>query len=182
MGAIPTLHDVLLDARQSGLYLKIELKGPNTVEPTLQLVEHHNLVHQCSFSSFDAGRLRLLRKLRSEKDSRSGRHIYRVGILFNDLPVDFLQQARDVGADEIHLRYDTCERSIIARIHKEGFESMAWFRGPIGMALDTATKYWDVGNEDSSMYQTVLKTGVQQLCLNKPDVMIAMLRDENIES
>jgi hypothetical protein len=90
------------------------------------------------------------------------------------VPADFLEQAKRVGASEIHLKYDTCTSSIVSQIHNAGFGSMCWFRGPIGMTEDCLEKYWDVGNEDETMYEAMWKTGVQQLCLNKPDVMIAL--------
>jgi glycerophosphoryl diester phosphodiesterase len=174
-GVIPTLEEVLLDARASGLHIKIELKGPNTAEPTLELVDRLNLVQQCSFSSFDLDQVALVRQLRPQKTA-TGEHLYKTGALFNDIPSDFIQQAQSADASEVHLRYDTCTSGIISQIHNAGMGSMAWFRGPIGMASDTLEKYWDVGNEDEIMYATLLRTGVQSLCLNKPDVMIGLQR------
>jgi glycerophosphoryl diester phosphodiesterase len=174
-GLIPTLEEVLTDAKASGLYIKIELKGPNTVEPTLELVDRLNLVNQCSFASFHLDRLALLRQLRPQK-TEAGDYIYRTGALFNDLPSDFIEQAQDVGANEVHLRYDTCSLSAVTQIHDAGMGSMAWFRGPVGMASDTLEKYWDVGNEDELMYATLIRTGVQSVCINKPDVMIGLQR------
>jgi hypothetical protein len=54
---------------------------------------------------------------------------------------------------------------------------MAWFRGPIGMKEDTTVKYKDVGNEDESMYEVVIRSGVRGMCVNRPDVM-AKLADK----
>ena len=51
---------------------------------------------------------------------------------------------------------------------------MAWFRGPIGMANDCMERFLDVGNEDESMYDALLRTGVQQMCVNKPDVLLGL--------
>ena len=176
-GCIPTLQEVLQDAKISGLkHIKIELKGPNTVEPTLELVDKLNMVEVCSFSSFDQERLALLRKLRPQKDAESGQHIYRTGLLFDELPTNYIQIAKQLEVDEIHLRYDTCTPTIVDEIHKEGYSSMCWFRGPIGMLSDCTHKYWDVGNEDSTMYETILMTGVQQICCNKPNVLLDYLK------
>ena len=180
-GTIPTLEEVLMDAKESGMHIKIELKGPGTVEPTLELVERLDVVAQCSFSTFDLDRLALLRKLRPQK-AESGEYIYKTGALFNDLPSDFVEQATKVGASEIHLRYDVCTPQAIQRIHEAGFGSMCWFRGPIGMASDVKEKYWDVGNEDEGMYDAVLRSGVQQMCVNKPDVLIAMMKGKENSS
>jgi glycerophosphoryl diester phosphodiesterase len=126
------------------------------------------MIDQCSFSSFDLSRLAHLRRLRPNRD------VYKTGALFDDIPQDYLQKAEQAGATEIHLRYDTCSPQIISAIHEAGFGSMAWFRGPIGMTNDCLEKYWDVGNEDESMYDALLRTGVQQMCINKPDVLIGL--------
>jgi glycerophosphoryl diester phosphodiesterase len=192
-GRIPTLEQVLQWAQQTSpkLQLKLELKGPDTVEPTLALVDRLGMVDQCSFSSFDESRLKLLRQLKPDLRSDVGvdgtsQHVYRTGWLLNDqIPVELLlDRAKALGVDEIHLRYDLCSPpSLMAEIHKAGFATMAWMRGPIGMAQDVQDKYWDVGNEDESMYATLLQSGVQQVCVNKPDVLIGMFppREEQEE-
>ena len=167
-GSIPTLEDVLVDAKSNGLYLKIELKGEGTVEPTLEVVEQLDMTDQCSFSSFDLDRIAHLRKLRPDRD------VYRTGALFTTVPDDFIQKAKQVGANEVHLRYDTCTYDNISAIHQAGLGSMAWFRGPIGMKNDCIERFWDVGNEDESMYDALLRTGVQQMCVNKPDVLLGL--------
>jgi hypothetical protein len=79
-----------------------------------------------------------------------------------------------VGASEVHLRYDTCTPLVIDAIHANGMDSMAWFRGPIGMHKDVTGKYLDVGNEDVIMYEMILETGVRQLCVNRPNVLVEM--------
>jgi glycerophosphoryl diester phosphodiesterase len=170
---IPTLEQVLMDAKKSGLHVKIEFKGEGPEEPSLEVVERLDMIEQCSFSSFDLSRLAHLRRLRPD------RNVYKTGALFDDIPQDYLQQAEQAGATEIHLRYDTCTPQIIFAIHEAGFGSMAWFRGPIGMTKDCLEKYWDVGNEDESMYDALLRTGVQQMCINKPDVLIGLRKKLN---
>ena len=175
LGVIPKLEDVLMDAKKTGLNIKIELKGPNTVKPTLDIVDRLNMVNQCSFSTFDLDRLAEVRRMRPQK-TEAGEHLYKTGALFNDIPPDFIDRARKAGASEIHIRYDTCTPAVVSQIHDAGFGSMCWFRGPIGMTSDTLKNYWDVGNEDESMYATVLRTGVQQMCLNRPDVMLSLQR------
>ena len=80
--------------------------------------------------------------------------------------------------EEIHLKYDTCTKNRIREIHAAGFGSMLWMRGPIGMAADCADLYWDVGNEDKSMYLALIQTGVQQMCINKPDVLLELRRQQ----
>lgn len=169
-GKIPTLEEVLLDAKQSGIHVKIELKGDGTVKPTLDLVERLQMTSQCSYSSFDLNRLKELREMRHDRLQ------YPTGALFGDLPTDYLERARNCGATEIHLKYDTCTKDRIREIHAAGFGSMLWMRGPIGMAADCSDLYWDVGNEDKSMYLALVETGVQQMCINRPDVLLELRR------
>jgi len=173
---IPTLEEVLVDAKTTGIIVKIELKGPGTAEPVLELVERLDMVDQCHYSSFDHGQLARIRKLRPERNI-DGTHRYKTGALFaSDLPDDFIEIARRVGASEVHLKYDTCTTHRIAKVHNAGLSSMAWFRGPIGMKEDVTYKYHDVGNEDEYMYHAVMTTGVRSMCVNRPDVLLGLLR------
>ena len=170
-GNIPLLKDVLLDLKGTGLQVKIELKGPGTVKPVLDLVESLDMVDQCCYSSFDHGMLRELRDLRPDTQR------YPSGALFaGELPSDYLQRARDCGATEIHMRYDFCSRSTVQEIRQAGFQSMAWMRGPIGMTSDTQSRFLDVGSEDEACYQALFDTGVDQICLNKPAVAMPMVK------
>jgi glycerophosphoryl diester phosphodiesterase len=170
---IPTLEQVLLDLKDySHFNVKIELKGPDTVEPVLAVVERLGMAHQVQYSSFDHAKLAHLRRLRPDRD------LYRTGALFDACPHDFLERALDCGATEVHLRYDTCTSERIASIHAANLASFAWFRGPAGMLHDTTFVFADVGNEDEACYQAVLDTGVQQICCNKPDVLMALLRKQ----
>jgi glycerophosphoryl diester phosphodiesterase len=174
-GRIPALEQVLLDLKPTKTQVKIELKGPGVVEPVLELVERLDMVDQCQFSSFDLGRIKLLRELRPQIGA-DGRYVYKTGALFDHLPEDFVSQAMSVGASEVHLRYDYCTVEHVNAIHAAGMESMAWFRGPVGMQSDVTHKYWDIGNEDERCYQALIDSGVSQLCVNRPDVLIRMLK------
>jgi glycerophosphoryl diester phosphodiesterase len=180
-GRIPTLEQVLLDLKPTKTHIKIELKGPGVVEPVLDLVDRLGMVDQCEFSSFEHDRIKLVRELRPEKGP-DGRYVYKTGALFEDIPEDFVARAVAVGASEVHLRYDYCTVERIGAIHAANMDSMCWFRGPIGMQSDTTTKYLDIGNEDESCYQTLIDTGVMQLCVNRPDVLIGLLKKQQAEA
>lgn len=173
-GRIPALEEVLRQARMTGIVLKIELKGEGCTLPVLKLVDKMDMADQCHFSCFDHSRIALVRELHPERNP-DGSFKYKTGALFDEVPADFIERAQALGASEIHLKYDTCTKERIGDIHKAGMGSMAWFRGPIGMREDTEQKYLDVGNEDFNMYQTLMDTGVQQLCCNKPDVLLNYL-------
>jgi len=203
-GEVPTLEEVLVDAKRKNngkserhkkMQIKIELKGPDVVEDVLALVDSLGVASMCCYSSFDLQKLKKVRELRKDRDPETGEYLYKTGALFNNIdangkildddysPIhsvpnwsdcDIIDRALAVGASEIHLKYDTCKKPLIDRIHSSGLGSMGWFRGPIGMNEDCSNKYRDVGNEDFAMYEALVQTGVQQLCVNKPDVLIAL--------
>mmetsp|Transcript_4271 Transcript_4271/g.6323 ORF Transcript_4271/g.6323 Transcript_4271/m.6323 type:complete len:309 (-) Transcript_4271:71-997(-) len=176
---IPTLNQVLELAKQTGVSVKIELKGPNTEEPTLELVERMNMVRQVSFSSFAHDRVAKIRMLRHHR-TESGQYMYKTACLFSDsLPTNFVDISKSVGACEVHLKYDTCTKERIDAIHKAGMDSMAWFCGPEHMRKETASKYSDVGNEDAEMYGILLQTGVRSLCVNRPNVLLSLLNTKH---
>lgn len=209
---IPTLEQVLTDLRDydsttnsastnsnnsKPMEIKIELKGPGVVKPVLEIVERLGMVHRCSYSSFCLSQLEELRALRPD------RTLYRTGALFekgaflarppqqppnsnNYKNSNYLQLARSCGATEIHLPYDECHVDRIRdEIHAAGFGSMAWCRGPIGMAHDAVHTYWDVGGgqgheekdevETAACYELLLATGVQQICCNRPNLLLQVI-------
>jgi glycerophosphoryl diester phosphodiesterase len=86
-GQIPTLEQVLADAKQSGLQVKIKLKGPGTVEPSLEVFERLGMVKQCSVSSFDLECLAYFQELRPDTQD------YQMGALFANDPDNYIQQA-----------------------------------------------------------------------------------------
>jgi len=183
-GKIPTLEEVLIDAKTYQKKVKIELKGPGTVPPVLELVEKLKVQHLCTYSSFDLSMVRLLRDLRPEQQhhhQQQHQHQYQqqeypTGALFsNPVPDDYIQQAKNAGVNEVHLRYDTCTKNRVNEIHNAGMNSMAWFRGPVGM---NQARFLDVGNEDERMYETVAATGVRQMCVNRPDVLFGMSQQQ----
>lgn len=203
-GKIPTLEEVLVNARRKNnsnpkrynqMEIKIELKGPDLVEDVLALADSLGVASMCSYSSFDLQKLKTVRDLKPDRDPLTGEYLYKTSALFNNIDADgmvldndyspiesvpnwsecnVIDRALFVGASAIHLKYDTCNKPLIDRIHASGLGSMAWFRGPIGMGEDCCSKYRDVGNEDFAMYEVVLQTGVKELCVNKPDVLIAL--------
>lgn len=171
---IPTLEEVLHDAKETGVTVKCELKGPATEEPVLELVEKLNMVDRVHFSSFNHSRIKRIRELRPERN-KDGSHRYKTGALFNECPENFLDLAMEAGASEVHLKYSTCTPDKVDRIHNAGLDSMIWMRGPIGMMHDVSTLFHDVGNEDESMYMAIMRTGVRKMCVNRPDVLHNLL-------
>jgi glycerophosphoryl diester phosphodiesterase len=169
---VHTLEEVLATLRDhpdvpSDFIVYVELKGPGTAIPVVELVERLDVGRMCRYSSFDHSRIAEVR----EMDQRAV-----TGALFSGrVPDDFVDAAIAVRANEIHLRYDACTYERVREAHRAGLNTMAWFRGPSGMREDCSTKYFDVGNEDASMYRTVLRSGVGSMCVNRPDVMVKVL-------
>jgi hypothetical protein len=56
-------------------------------------------------------------------------------------------------------------------------KSLAWCGGPKAMRKDGTLKYMDVFNEDENMYNCVLNTGVQAMCVNRPDLLLKMVEN-----
>ena len=169
---IHTLEEVLVLLRDnpsvhSDFTIKIELKGPDTANPTVQLVKKLGMRQRCHYSSFNHSRIAEVRAL--DEDAITG-------ALFDDnIPDNFAEIASAVGATEVHFKYDTATFERVSIAHRAGLRTMAWFRGPIGMKEDHHTKYFDVGNEDEDMYLTVLRSGVQSLCVNRPETLAKAL-------
>jgi hypothetical protein len=140
------------------------------------------MADQCSFASFRPDRVALVSQLlheRIQSQEPPKPYHYQGGLLFaGSHTEDVLQQALDVGATEVHLRHDTCTPKRVDRIHQAGPRSMAWFRGPVAMPQQ---KYADVGNEDEEMYETMMATGVYQICVNRPDIALGILNDATKE-
>jgi len=173
---IPMMEDVLKLAKEAGITVFMELKGPDTEEPVLDLVDKLEMTDQVVFVSFELERLEKIHALRPQRDE-NGKFIYRVALLFIRTPKDFIEQAKSVEAEEIHLRYNACTLNRINKIHDAGMKSLAWFGGPKAMKKDGTIKYLDVDNEDEAMYQCVLNSGVQQMCVNRPRRLLKMVKD-----
>ncbi len=168
---IHTLEEVLSTMRHhpdvpSDFVIYVELKGPDTAWPVFELASAatgggNNLCLR--YSSFDHSRIAEVRAL--DEDAITG------ALFSGRVPDDFVDVAIDAGANEVHLRYDTCTSDRVREAHRAGLGTMAWFRGP----TNGPSRYVDVGNEDESMYRTVLRTGVRGVCVNRPDVMVNIL-------
>jgi len=174
---ITTLEEVLLDAKETGITVKIELKGSDIADAVVSLVERLELVDQCHYSSFDHSQIKRIREIRPDR-LPDGSFKYKTGALFDEVPSNFVELAMGIGASEVHLKYSTCTTDRVRAIHEAGMDSMAWMRGPMGMLDDVTKRFHDVGNEDKTMYQIIMATGVKSMCVNKPAVLAALISKE----
>ena len=149
--------------------VKIELKSPDSFLPVLKTVEECGMTKMCSYSSFDHSQLLALRKLRpSQKD-------YPTGALFGKpLPKDYLEQAHDCGATEVHLRYDTCTVQRVEATRTAGLRIMAWLPAPREMSRHCKQVFHDLDEENEACYEAIWETGVDKICCNRPNVAIGL--------
>jgi glycerophosphoryl diester phosphodiesterase len=192
---IPTLRQVLEllsehshdnNNNNNNMTIKLELKagGPQFVKRAIALLHEFSptIIERITFSSFHHPYLHEIHAFNNNNNEK--KQYYRTAALFDaPLPHDFLDRANH--CDEVHLRYDTCTVSTIAMAHARGYKTMAWLCGPIAMHRDLITKWYNNNNGDSdddpahvgeeALYGTLLKTGVQQICCNKPHVLLEMI-------
>ena len=170
----PTLEQVLSKLKGTGMIVNVELKGEGTAVPTLTLAERLDMVDQYTFSSFCHNYLKELRELRPDKTK------YRTGALFGANVLDnFLQAAQDCGATENHLRYGMIP---VQWNESRPFERLACPIWPILQdpwnSMNTYMNhiYQHIQNE-RHLYEMVLATGVDKFCCNRPDVVLAILKE-----
>lgn len=125
--AIPTMEEALLLFKENGTTVFMELKGPSTEEPIVDLVDKLDMVDQVVFVSFQEERLEKIHELRPQRDEVTGKYHFRVALLFIRVPDDFIERAKRVEACEVHLRYDACTETRVNAIHGNGMRSLAWF-------------------------------------------------------
>jgi glycerophosphoryl diester phosphodiesterase len=186
---IPTLRSVLeLLQHYPKTQVKLELKagGPQFITRAMALLAEFppTLVERCTFSSFHHSLLHEIharnhRHHQNQKNSDSGNNnnhkplYFRTGALFDaPLPNNFTDLAN--GCEEVHLRYDTCTVTNIDAAHRHGYATLAWFRGPMAMAYDVATR-WDNVRGEQDLYTTLWQSGVQQICCNKPQLLLELM-------
>mmetsp|Transcript_13439 Transcript_13439/g.25690 ORF Transcript_13439/g.25690 Transcript_13439/m.25690 type:complete len:350 (+) Transcript_13439:261-1310(+) len=176
---IPLLEDVLTYVKENyapTAEVKIELKGPNTELPVIEMVEQFDMVDRVTYISFYGDRIHNVRKLRPQRHEESDSHVYRTGFLWSVPPADYIQLAQDVNATEIHLRYDMCSKERVNAIHAAGFDSTSWFRGPAGMKYDMR-RFREFEEEGEGMYELVWRTGVRAMTVNRPGRLINLMKD-----
>jgi len=135
------------------------------------------MVDEVQFSSFNHPRLANLRRLHPER-LQDGSHRYKTGALFNsNTPFDFLDRAKEIGASEIHLKYNECTKARVESAHTQGYRVMAWFCGPITMKQNATMN--NEGNEDEAMYEKVIASGCDEMCVNRVYLLAEMKRKAN---
>ncbi|GMH91107.1 hypothetical protein TrVE_jg5044 [Triparma verrucosa] len=157
---IPKLEEVLLEFAPSNFHLTIELKASSTEALLTSLLSKTSYpLPYITVSSFHHAYLSNIKSLNQD---------VRVACLFNSpLDSDWIEKTKEIGAEEVHLRYDTCTMENVRKAKEAGLSVMSWCSGPLRMSSE---KWSDCGNEDEDFYDVILRTGVDKICVNRPDV------------
>jgi glycerophosphoryl diester phosphodiesterase len=118
---IPTLAEVF-DTVQHRAVINVELKGPRTAAPVVDLIDQY--VQQRGWryeeflvSSFDHAQLREVRRLRPE---------IRLGVLVDKVPRRLIAKAGQLGAWSVNLPGKRVTPALIAEAHRCGLKVLAF--------------------------------------------------------
>lgn len=163
-GRVPTLREAMTVIQQCGMRANVELKGPGTELPSFHLVDQCGLIESTTFSSFCHERVI---HLKAQQPSA------RTALLFSSpLPADFVHQAVQATASEVHVRFDTFDAKVLAEAHASGIAVMVWFRGPQAMA-----ECADDGVYEPDELRRVVRIGPDSICTNIPNVLRDILNE-----
>ena len=150
---IPTLAEVLSLVKPSALTMNIELKTterlyPGLVEKLISLIEKYAMAGRVIYSSFNHYSLREIKKI----DPRA-----KIGLLYELGMVDPWVYANYVGADAIHPHYYVIAAlpETVKHCHENNIKVNVW-------TVD-----------DPEAIKLMLKSGVDGIITNKPDVAIS---------
>ena len=138
---IPTLEELLNFCKTSGLKLNIEMKfydpikssyRKRLVDELLKTIETTKSNDQVLITSFDIKALKILRKLSKEIP---------IGILYENLPKNWVKSATDLKVTSIHLDYNFLTFEKLNQIHRLNIKSFVYTcNNPSEIKL-----FWDVG-------------------------------------
>lgn len=152
---IPTLRQVL-EAVQDKAVLLIELKGKDTEDPLVELVQELNLAHQVIFQSFD---LRQIEKTKQKAPDIPTLFLVRSFNNGEDLKsaVAFMEQAEKAGASGLALRHNLFSPQIMT----------------LAAERNLMLFVWTVDNKN--LLQKFSRAGVQGIITNRPQDLLQIL-------
>jgi glycerophosphoryl diester phosphodiesterase len=118
---IPTLEEVL-DLIDRKIKVNIELKGPNTAEPTLKVIKKYIKKKKWTYndflvSSFDSPELEILRNLDEQID---------VAVAIDRDPLDYIEFSQKLKAYSIHPIISATDKKFIEIAHKNNLKVFVW--------------------------------------------------------
>ena len=145
---IPALEDVVNIAKEK-INLQIELKGPGTEKPVVDLVKKEGMEDSTILTSFESERIALVRKI-----GYNGR----TGLLLSSAE-NAKGKVESCNASNLHLRKDLVTKEIVDTAHKNGLEFHVWG-----------------GVDDPEEAVQLAKMGVDGIGSNYPDRILKALR------
>lgn len=150
---IPTLQEAIDFARgKCGLY--IELKDQATPGPVVETIRANGFEGEAIICSFDHALLKQVKELAPEIPT---------SVLVGQTSGDFVEIAREAGADYIHFCWDgrsptphkLLTSELVAKIHEQGLGIIIWHE------------------EDPEEIREILKYPIEGICSDRPDLLSA---------
>ncbi len=118
---IPTLEEVI-DEINRLVTLNIELKGPNTAVPTAKIIKRYISEQKFAItdflvSSFEHDELHVFHDLVPEIE---------ISVLYDEIPPDFVQLAKNLGASVLGMRATNITSEIVATARQSSLAVTAW--------------------------------------------------------
>ncbi|MGE0826296.1 MAG: glycerophosphodiester phosphodiesterase [Candidatus Binatia bacterium] len=149
---VPTLAEVL--ALPTGkVVLQIELKGPGTAVPVVEVVERTGKEHSVILTSFMHSELTTAR--------HRNPHI-QLGALWGRLPADVVQKSQQLGVQALHVWHKFIDQQLVADTHAQGLLIRAW----------------NTDNPDEM--RRLIALGVDAIGSDRPDVLLNVCRQAGV--
>ena len=149
--SVPTLLEVidLVRTQSPTFILQSELKGPDTAEPVVQMLEDQAFNQRVILTSIVHARLVETHRLNPN---------LRFGALWTEPPADACLQATEMGAEAIHINHQHLTAELVQQAHQAGLKIRAW-------------------NPDTvEEMQQMIDLGVDAIGSNRPDLLIQLCR------
>jgi len=146
---VPTLEEVIR-LTKGKVILQVELKGRGVEKNAVEAVEMTGIVGEVVFTSFRHPAVRTAKELNPDIET---------GVLFYCLPIDPCRLALDAGAEAIHPNVSFVDKEMVCRAHESGLKVRAW------------------NSDDEQEMKRLIKTGVDGLGSNRPDLLMKVIRE-----
>jgi glycerophosphoryl diester phosphodiesterase len=114
---IPSLREVFQLLKDTETNIQIELKGPNTEDPSVELVKKLGFLDRVSFTSFFHSRILRV------KNTLPG---VTTGILIACNPVKPIELLAQAKADRLHVNQKVIDTEMVEELHRGGKKLAAW--------------------------------------------------------
>ena len=149
---VPTLDEALA-LIESKVILQIELKGSGTAQPTVSAIMNAGKEDHVVLTSFMHQELQDARRLNSR---------LRLGVLWGRLPVDVMQQTKQLGAEALHVWHEFVDQSLVTEAHAQGL----------------LVRAWNTSSEEDM--RRLIALGIDAIGSDRPDVLIDVCRQAGV--